>query len=590
MVYSGSRGGVVFLFGGILLWLLGLGRKRWSIPLAVSVSGILLAALIFFIVSKGEARNRLLDQLGLDHDQTKAHIRVSSSSEVETEPTLDGRILIFQDTWRMIQDAPLTGVGLGAFRYVFPQYGNASLSESTSVHPESDWLMLAAEAGLPAVVVAVAMTFILLSRVASQREHAYWPLRWGVLCAVLAALAHGMVDVPIHRVALGWWVCLFAGAGLQTWPATETPPRLWERIIFWLTGLLALTLGIWMVGAEWKGFRSTPPFAAAKDQAEILRLFQSHQLEKASNLASEAIARSPMAHALYLQKGILELNYEGTEKEVDGYFSAERALNPDWVRVPIQQGIAWMQVDQQRTLLLWKDAIARSQRLDASPQGSKDHLRRTYETLLQQSASYPDLLRALREPSRGQAGLTLLWLRTVPNALAASEFKNIAGEDATLSPMSAAERLSFLQLWYQKGDRAALFQFIETHPDWKDAAWPVQIRQLVDDKKFQEAVQNVTEHHHLDLSLPTPGTGKTLSYPEEIENPLEKFTFYWKSGNEVTARRILEEARVQAEKSAKKSPEVWRTCAALAIHDQRWDAAWSWLQRYLRDSGLDASF
>ncbi len=62
--FSSSRGGIVFLFLGLILWLSGLGRAHSSCPLWISVFSLTSMAVAFFLLSDGPARDRILALVG----------------------------------------------------------------------------------------------------------------------------------------------------------------------------------------------------------------------------------------------------------------------------------------------------------------------------------------------------------------------------------------------------------------------------------------------------------------------------------------------------------------------------------------------
>ena len=64
---------------------------------------------------------------------------------------------LYRDALGVIQDAPLTGVGLGNFEAIFSQYRDVSKSLREVHHPESDWLWLWAECGLCGLVAVMVM-------------------------------------------------------------------------------------------------------------------------------------------------------------------------------------------------------------------------------------------------------------------------------------------------------------------------------------------------------------------------------------------------------------------------------------------------
>jgi hypothetical protein len=122
LFYSISRGGVIFLIAGALLWILALGRTHRSVPLLVSSLAIAAALTWIFLVSGGQAKERVLEFLGI---------------EKPAKPGLfagDLRSKIFLDTLHILRDYPLTGTGLGTFGYVFPFYMRASIDEAMPIH------------------------------------------------------------------------------------------------------------------------------------------------------------------------------------------------------------------------------------------------------------------------------------------------------------------------------------------------------------------------------------------------------------------------------------------------------------------------
>ena len=59
-----SRGGILSLVVGTLLWLAGLGRRHWSKPLLISFGGVFLAAILLFLAPKSMVRHRLETLMG----------------------------------------------------------------------------------------------------------------------------------------------------------------------------------------------------------------------------------------------------------------------------------------------------------------------------------------------------------------------------------------------------------------------------------------------------------------------------------------------------------------------------------------------
>jgi hypothetical protein len=220
-----SRAGVVFLGLGLLLWAAGAarGRARWPVLGGLAVFALFL--LVLFAAGENAVRDRLV------RIATEA-VSVQRTSEAGD---LDFRLPISRDTWRMTTEAPWTGYGLGQFVAVFPQYRQDSARAARVLHPESDWLMVAAETGWPAVAVLLVVTGWFFVACWRGLDDADGMLRWGAASAVGAALAHGVIDVPWHRCSLGWLLLALAAVTVPPGRRVLAHPRL-SRLLWGLAG------------------------------------------------------------------------------------------------------------------------------------------------------------------------------------------------------------------------------------------------------------------------------------------------------------------------------------------------------------------
>jgi hypothetical protein len=597
LVYSGSRGGVIFLLVGTLIWIAGLGRAHRDSRLLVSCVTLLLAASLFFLLSGGEARTRIEAMFTpRPSPQTaRANLLQGAILTVDKAPAdagdtpFDERVLIYKDTLSLIGAFPLTGTGLGAFRMVFPQYRNASRMEVPVVHPESDWLMLAAEAGIPAVACVLALVWLLAGRLPSLKGHPYWPVRWGFGVAAATAALHGLVDVPVHHVSLGWWVLVLAGLGLQP-GRVKTPVRSRaQQAVFAAGGIAMFVLGAQLIRAEWFGGAPLPPFAADWMEPQIARAYAQHDLEKACRIDRQAIFASPLAQGFYYQLGALQLPFADSDEEVNAAFRAQRLLEPGSPSVPLRQGEAWLHYDAAQTVALWLDALRRQQRLDRAggPNSAADV--GFVRDLLGFSAKWPDVQRGLLAGIEDRPAFALTWLESARPELVGEQVDRLAGADVFMARLDADQRRRFLLVWYAAGDREELTQFIDGHPDWGKAAWPIRLRQWVEAHDFERAVHEAASHYKIALTLPLPraedGTGGVPA-PQPAD-PVAAFCAYWSDGNTVAARRILDEAAAGG--TQRVPPEIWRLKAAVAVRDANWAAAWGDLEHFIPVNGGDLS-
>ena len=568
--FTQSRGGIVSLLAGTLLWVAGLGGAHRSKPLLVSFAAVLVGGILLLFSSSEVVGNRLMKLSGTVKERI-----VSTTPDAAP---LDGRVPIFHDTLRLIRDHAITGIGLGNFRYVFPMYRERAVWEHPVVHPESDWLMLAAETGIPGLLASFTAIGLLLRSIWPQRSHPYWPLRWAILCAALSAALHGFVDVPAHRVALGWWILVLAALGFQAIPRGPAKSSRIQHAAFLIAGLAAVALGIFLFRAQWFGGPASPPLASYEAEVGIIELRSEGKTPEALEAARRSTAAFPLADFLHFQHGATLLRL-GREREADDAFRAQRMINPIPTSVATAQAGLWLNADPERTGTLWLDALERRARIDRSESGKLHESLGLLRTFLTKSASVPALQTRLLEASRIDRAFALEWLDQAPPALSTIEFPKLAGNVAFLAALTESERLRFLTAWYRRGNREELFTWLATQPDWQKTARPVALRRLADGGKFSEAIQTAGEQFGFKLDLAEPGGGERDILANPPERPVAAFEYYWRIGNVVTARRILDEARADA---SHLDPEVWRLSAAVSAKDGRWDAAWQQIESYLR--------
>ncbi len=466
-IFSESRGGVIFAAIGAALWIIGLGRTHLDRRLVIYAGTFAALVGIGFFFFGGVARDRLLATF---HQTPAAHPPSAGAEAADDGPTFDARVVVYQDAIRMARNFPWTGSGLGTFALIFPQYEKAALSDATSIHPESDWLMWADEAGVPAAICAAVALWLLFRNVTGRREHAYWPLRWGCMVAVTAALLHGIVDVPVHRVALGWWILALAGLAFQTERGGRSPRFGAQRAVFLLAGLLAIGLGAELIRAEWFGGKPLAPFVSQIALAKAEKAVEARHYDQAYAAVYEGLQRAPMSALLYYEAGNILLAYDGTEAQVNEAFEAERRLSPNWPGIPRQQAAAWSRVSGEQTAKLWTEVLDRQHRLDLADRSGDAPTLNLYRDLLNETANRPDLQRLLvRERSRGTAYGLLVAESAVPEVARECVAHEVIDEQF-LNALNSSERVRFLKTFISRGDHNALMQFLGAHPAWKEFA------------------------------------------------------------------------------------------------------------------------
>jgi len=200
-----SRGAMAALVLALAAWLLmcfghrALGWRAWLWP-ALSTAGVAGAML----VAGSEPLLRRFEETGRALDAGEAYSRAQ----------------LWKDTIAIVADFPLAGSGLGSYYGVYMPYSSVSTG-TLPIHAHSDWLQVAAEAGLPglALMLTALMAYLLTERrllrptLTARTER---PLRAGAVAGVLAMALHAAGEFPLRLPLLALIFAVLAGLSLAT--------------------------------------------------------------------------------------------------------------------------------------------------------------------------------------------------------------------------------------------------------------------------------------------------------------------------------------------------------------------------------------
>ncbi|KAF0094484.1 MAG: O-antigen polymerase [Puniceicoccaceae bacterium 5H] len=260
--------------------------------------------------------------------------------------SLSVRKALYIDTAQLIADQPLQGVGLGNFIDVFPQYREASVSPTQAKHPESDWLWLAAEGGVPAVLLLAAT---LLGLAAWQ-----WRLRRyqdsfhrAASVAAWLLLGHSLVDVSGHRLVT---VAVTGLLFLLSLPLAEKPAAEWPepKPNRWMGAALAGLAALW--GALW--------LATPLGHSREALLTQGQDVASAAKV-SRILPLDWRAH-FQLARVALE---SGDFAQAETAFRQARKLAPFHTEVVLREAEAWLPVAPAKAVAAWRLALQSGQGL-----------------------------------------------------------------------------------------------------------------------------------------------------------------------------------------------------------------------------------
>ena len=393
-----SRAGLLlgFLGAGAVL-VLELRRRRGRGMKWVLCLCLLLGALVFYAAEDG-VKKRLVEQL----ESVEEH---GPKAGTGLERLLESRWQIYRDTSMMIAARPLVGSGAGQFADLYPQYQKHSLKEAGGhyLHPESSWLWLAAEGGVPMCLGCLGVVgFVFWQGGRATRSGRDRGLRQALLVAALIPFLHGLVDVPLHRESILWISAFLVGLvlpeGRELGPGARWAWRVVGAAVA-LVGMLGV-LGLLKSPVREAEERLLNARVLLQKDEEVASAMQGQQgegeepdlLEEALGELQVAAALRPLDRRVHALRGNIALYFDDKDEEARESFIRARLLEPSAARVPFRQGLAWIAIDRDETAELWKEALQRAR-------GREVVLRDLFRQMLRRSLSYPRLRRFCAESS-----------------------------------------------------------------------------------------------------------------------------------------------------------------------------------------------
>ena len=448
----GSRGGLLLLAAAFTAWVILMGNHYLGRRLLASVALLATAGIIYTRSGESLARDRLAVTAEraavLASDSAGAS---AAGADAGASTRVDARIPIQQDTLGMLRDFPLTGVGAGQFGSVYPQYRNltAFQNDRRSVHPESDWLLVASECGIPAAVcLAAFMAACFWPALRSSLHGHARALRLGCLVAAAVLPVHGIGDVPAHHTGLAWAAAWLVALSLRS--HRFHPPGRLETGFFRMAGVGVMAAGAALV---WSQRTGVPPLArslettvgqSARDLfAEDLRKQQEAEARAAAaaagsadrpgvsapetasvpegpDLLEVALAQVqsaqrhvPMVASLYGLAGSLQINFTDTQDSISQAFAIQRRLDPLSVPVPLQQASAWGPWVIAKVPECWAEAIRRAGLIEERHPGSAWGPVPVYGRMMSDARKWNGLMPAALAVADAHPGLLEQWAGAV---------------------------------------------------------------------------------------------------------------------------------------------------------------------------------
>lgn len=552
VILTTSRAGIVLLGGMTLLWLAamaaGIAGKAWrTISIITIACGFMGAAAV--VLYGGVAVDRL-----------------------QNEAPIGFRGKIWADTWQLIRHSPWTGIGMGNFEGIFALFRQQSAIEQRVLHPESDWLWVAAELG-PLSIIALLGGLVALGRralpfsVGSDR-----PLRSATMVGSLGFLAHSFVDVSGHR--LGSLLPAILLASLSLHPSREiTRPSVTEKKVQRIAGAIFCAAGLLWIFASLFSIPLPGRLAAALNQREAVKANGEARFMEAASLSSRSLDSDPLQYLSYYNRGAA-LAYSDAATAADADFRRALLLQPTSVKLAWTISTIWIIQDPAFAPGAWAECFRRAKPSE-----------RSYHYANAMSVGYPSpLLReSLWQMAEKDHALQLIYLAAASPKDFEERLSAIRLVDPVLDEYNLGEKQALFHLWIQRDDPTKLAQLIQHQEDWHQAGWKILAADAASREKLDEACAIARKY------LPVPKYPDTSILPTQKEarlrllaNPGDIPAAYALYLRAAMDRSPLDTLRVlKAALKEPNCPTYITYLSALAHADQQqWLEAWDAFKRY----------
>lgn len=562
-----SRAGLALVFLGMTAWFGMIAMRRGFFQkLAVSISLICIISTLL-VMSGGNVSKRF------------------SENGIAEFVSDNGRGSLFLESVKMTLSAPWTGIGMGNFDSVFPQYSGMKARERRYLHPESDLLWLLAEGGLLTLLPAIMLLFWLFLSTGpwfgkkKKRKSGMQDRRLRNATAIVFGLGalHGLGDVPNHGLGYATFMALLAGIAIRPRRLPESA-GLKEMLAFRAGGVLLLAVGI-----GWTAIALGHPAMPGASAAAALRqragkLADSGSPAGALPLMDQAIALAPMDLRCYYERACLRLRLGQPKEEALLDFSRSRMLDPIYALLCYAEGVYWLDYDPQFAIVGWREFLNRYP--EAAP-GDVGY----YRGMLAYSLRYAEL----RDPLWTLANTTELkfeFLRTVQTR---EEFGRCLSSLLTSQPdlrsLQPVQRETLFSMWCQLGNQAALLAALENNPRWREDGWRILAEHYARNSDFQRACQTALPflpsivRTSPGSSTDIPALERALLYnPTDTRRGIDLFQAQKTQGDIDGALRTLEKVA-----SLPNAPAyVRQEAAALYMAKQDYRRAWESLREAMQ--------
>ena len=482
LIINYSRAGILILIGGSAIWLAVMAFRQTSparIAIGLSAVLVLLTSMLIFGGSTLE----------------RFHLRGGTADGIST----DFRWLIFRDAWRLIWTSPWCGIGFGNFEPVFAVSRIASIADTRSLHPESDWLWVWTELGWPGILLSIIGIALLVPHVFPLREGNNQRIRLAALIGTMMFALHGLIDVSGHRIGTAFaGIFLFGSALYRPFQCRYSRSL---PIIFRVLGIVLFVTGMmWFLG---RLYQWPIPGSLGADNLRkgATVMYRSRSFDESIAMTTDALAWAPLDWRLYFLRARAKVEAKKSRADAINDFRRARFLEPNGYEVPFEEGNFWLKHREPiLAITAWREALRR-----AGPR----QLEIYGEMFFNSAGADSNFIGELAVFAANNPALIIAGLDRAPSQQFAVALNKFLQLDPDLVAFTAEEKRKLLTLWAERGDLEEFARAVQAHPEWRAAAWQGIARYYASKKEFRTAVE-LTRQFAVPPVFPAPNESSAL--------------------------------------------------------------------------------
>ncbi len=564
IILNFSRAGIVLLIAASALWVAAVALRIGSSTQNVAVRISLASSFVLL----------LLTALLLGGGQTLARFHLQKFAG--TDFAADFRWSIFRDAWRMIRSSPWAGLGLGNFEPVFAIFRKASLANTRSLHPESDWLWVWAELGWLALPLIFIGAVLLMRRVLPLQTGTNQRFRLAALIGALMFAMHGIIDVSGHRVGTAYSALFLLGLSLHrptNFPLSK--PISWTFRVF---GFVLLAVGVSWAFAS-RGTTLLPGAVGVADAKQLATVdSRGHNYSEAINLTTRALEWAPLDWELYFLRAAAEVAQRSPADRALDDFRRARFLEPNSYALPLQEGFAWLHRRPDLAAVAWREALQRAgtQRPDV------------FRSIIYQATlADPIARKVIEQLALSQHDLALIYFAQLGAEEFRPAFAKFFGVDPELLQMKPEEKRQLFELWDKRGDPAALLAAVSQHPEWLQFAWRPVAKARAAAGDFRGACE-LLQKYDSETAFPPLQTGQSLEQLRDsvyrADNFAAGYSLYREQIRRGQVRDALDTVRHFTNRGA--VPGYYHLLEAQAwAANEKWESSWNAWKEFEKGKG-----